>query len=321
MESYIFKTSCDTLGLFQKSGGSCSIYLGKDFFPVTESVSWDEWIDYCGEASSRPLPQSTLNDPISSAVSFFVWKYGDRVSPDIVDMKKSVLPAGDYYIRTNWNSFGLFETVRRHHSTIDEIRSYNNLTSALSDIFNVVEPDVRNREVYGHRIRELLTISCSEVEYLFLQVLKDNGYFSPRYSTNDYVKILPLLKLNEYRAELYMHPAMGTFSPFKDWNAQKPTESLSWYSSYNAAKHDRGGNFHQATLGAVINAISAVHILLEAQYGHRLFESPLYSTYESCFQTVERPTWDCCEMVSPYINESQELVWNNARKYFDDSPV
>lgn len=321
MESYVFRTSCGALGYFQKSENTCHIYLEDEFFPTNQSFDWSEWAQYGTEAHTQSLPKTTLNDPISSAISYFIWHCRGETSPDVVELGKSILPAGDYFKRTNRDGARLFEKIRRHHSTIDEVRSYNNLASAMTDIFNVVEPDQKNKDVYGHRIRELLTIACTEVEYLFLQILKDNGYTSPRYSTNDYVKALPILKLPEYSAELKMHPSMGVFSPFQDWSASKPTESLSWYSSYNAAKHDRGGNFHKATLGAMINAIAAVHILLEAQYGKNLFENPLHSDYESCFQTINRPIWGCNEMASPLIEHAEKITWHNAREFFIINPV
>jgi len=321
MESYIFRTSCETLGYFQKSGNACHLYLENEFFPINQSFDWNEWAQYDTEAQTQSLPKTTLNDPISSAISYFIWQCHGETSPDVVELGESILPAGDYFKRINRHGARLFEKIRRQHSTIDEVRSYNNLASAMADIFNVIEPDQKNKDAYGHKIRELLTIACTEVEYLFLQILKDNGYTSPRYSTNDYVKILPTLKLAEYSAELKMHPSMGIFSPFQNWNSGKPTESLSWYSSYNAAKHDRGGNFHKATLEAMINAIAAVHILLEAQYGKNLFESPLHSDYESCFQTIKYAKWGCDEMTSPLIELTEKISWNNAREFFIINPV
>lgn len=321
MESYVFKTSCGTIGFFQKNEDVCRLYLDEEFWPKNNLFSWENWIQYSTGEYAASLPKTTLTDPVSRAVSYFVWQCGGETSPDIVELEKSILPPGIRYKRMNRGSPYLFETIRREHATIDEVRSFYNLVSAMSDVFNVIEPDKINERAYGHRTRELLTIACTEVEYLLLQILKDNGYTSCRFSTNDYVKTLPALKLNEYVVELKMHPSMGTFSPFSDWTSEKPTESLAWYSSYNAAKHDRGGNFHRATLGATINAIAAIHILLEAQYGQRLFEKPLYSEYESCFQTKKYPTWGSGEIFSPLIENDEKISWLDTRNFFTASLV
>lgn len=316
MDSYVFKTACGTTGFFQKEENICRVYLDHKYWPVQQSFQWSDWERYRAGPYANRLPKSTLTDPISKAISYFVSHAHCQTSPNIVELNTSILPAGNYYKRINRNSPGLYDLYRRNHLTIDEVRSFNNLTESMNNIFNVIEPDTINNKAYGHKIRELLTIACTEVEYLLLQILKDNGYSSKRFSTNDYVKILSVLKLNDYSVELKMHPSMGSFSPFKDWEQNNPTQSLSWYSAYNSAKHDRGGNFHCATLEATINAIAAVHILLEAQYGSQLFDKPMSSDYESCFQTIREPIWHCNEIFSPIIDESEKIVWKSSNEYF-----
>jgi hypothetical protein len=320
MDSYVFKTSNGATGCFQKNDDVCYLYLDTTFWQVNKSFNWDSWVQHSAKYA-HTLPETVLTDPVSKAVSYFIWQcHNEEVNPNIVELEKSIFQPGIYCKRINRNSAGLFEVCRRGHSTIDEVRSYNNLMSSLNAIFNVIEPDKINENVYGHRIRETLTIACTEVEYLLLQILKNNGYDSRRYTTNDYVKVLPVLKLNEYSVELKMHPSMGIFSPFSDWTASTPTDSLIWYASYNAAKHDRGGNFHKATLGATINAIAAVHILLEAQYGAKLFES-FYSDYESCFQTRKCPTWTAGEIFAPLIEENEKISWTGTCDFFTQHNV
>ncbi len=277
MDSYVFKTSCGITGYFQKDENICRIYLEQKFWPVNKTFMWSEWKEYSTRTCADNMPETTLSDPISKGISYFVWRANSETNPNIVELKASAYPAGKYCKRINRNSPRLYNLSKR----------------------------------------ELLTIACTEVEYLLLQILKDNGYQSNRFSTNDYVKVLPVLKLNEYRVELKMHPSMGCFSPFEEWDANNPTQSLSWYSAYNSAKHDRGGNFHFATLGATINAISAVHILLEAQYGSKLFDKPMNSDYESCFQTINEPTWGCNEVFFPLIEENEKISWVSSVEYFE----
>lgn len=317
MDSYVFKTSCGTTGYFQKDEDICRIYLEQKFWPVNETFRWNAWEEYSTGPYADRMPETTLSDPISKGISYFVWHTNGETSPNIVELSASKYPAGRYCKRINRNSPKLYDFSRREHSTIDEVRSFNNLTDSMNSIFNVIEPDTINEKAYGHKIRELLTIACTEVEYLLLQILKDNGCQSNRFSTNDYVKALPVLKLNEYSVELKMHPSMGSFSPFEAWDASNPTQSLSWYFAYNSAKHDRGGNFHFATLGATINAIAAVHILLEAQHGSKLFDKPMNSDYESCFQTINEPTWDCSEVFFPLIEENEKISWVSSVEYFE----
>jgi hypothetical protein len=316
MDSYVFKTSCGTVGYFQRDENVCCVYLERQFWPVNKTFRWSDWEEYSTGPYVDKMPKTTLSDHLSKGISYFVWLTHSGINPNIVDLKASAYPAGQYCERINRNSPGLYDFYRGNPSIIDEVRSFNNLTDSMHRIFNVVEPHKINEKAYGHKIRELLTIACTEVEYLLLHIMKNNGYQSSRFSTNDYVRVLPVLKLDEYKVELKMHPSMGCFSPFEEWDASNPTQSLNWYSAYNSAKHDRGGNFHCATLGATINAIAAVHILLEAQYSSRLFNKPMNSDYESCFQTINEPLWGCDEVFFPLINEEETLSWVSRIEYF-----
>lgn len=316
MESFVFKTACGTMGVFQRSGETCYVCLVKEFWPDIRRFNWSEYEVFIQNGRGS-LPQKSLACEESRYICYFVWHCHGNVNPDIVELSKSWLPTGVYCKRINRGSVKLFELTIRDHSTIDEVRSYNNLVDSLNEIFKVIEPDKANKDTYGHRIREILTIACAEVEYLFLQILKDNGYIVERYTTKDFIKLSPVLKLEEYSVELKMHPGMGVFEPFKGWHSENPTKSLPWYDSYNAAKHDRGGNFSRASLGAAINAIAAVHILLEAQYGKDLFNKPLYSEYESCFHTKKHPEWEVGQVFAPKFEGEEDAKWLSSCQYFD----
>lgn len=52
-----------------------------------------------------------------------------------------------------------------------------------------------------------------------------------------------------------------TVQPFKDWDAAKPAESLSWWKAFTDIKHDRFGNKEQANQENVLNALAALYLL------------------------------------------------------------
>jgi len=317
MESYAFRTKYDELGFFQKNDDDCILYLHDQYFPKQKQIKWSKWDKYRIDYPDT-IPPTTTNDLIGKAVSFFLWSENFNVIPDIVEFAKTP-KAGSFHPRTNRGSAGLFSKLARGASVIDEVRSYYNIVEAMEELFKVIEPDVKNINVFGHRIREVLTIACTEVEYLLLQYLKENNFPPPhkdRYNTSHYVKVLDAIGLNKFEVSLKMHPAMGVFSPFKAWSKDKPTESLAWYSAYNATKHDRGGNFYKATLGALVNAVSAIHILLEAQYGSQLFDKPMQSQFESCFFTRERCKWSLSEIHVPILNYDDSFTWEQKTGYF-----
>jgi hypothetical protein len=316
MQTYIFKTACDSVGYFQKHGGDCKLYVSSDYFPICESKDWSRW-ERSQESGKENAPDSSHEDPLSKAVSYFLWPHCESVSPDIVEFHQSNYRPGTFFPRINRDSSNLYLHQISSSSFIDEVRAFYNIIDTMEDFFKVVEPTKENINTFGHRIREVLTVACTEVEYLFLQALKANGYQEKKqYKTSDFVSLLKVYKLAEYEVALKMHPKLGRITPFALWDKEKPTQSLWWYSAYNASKHDRGGSFDQASIEAMVSAIAAIHILLEAQYGSKIFDKPLHSHYESCFHTRKAPTWRVVDMLAPYINEKHNIVWDCESEYF-----
>ena len=181
------------------------------------------------------------------------------------------------------------------HDAVAMSASLNQLTILvrnLEDIFRSVEPSLANLQVYGHLIRNTLLLAAMEFENECKGVLRANGYVpgsnNARWTTVDFVKVLAPLRLREYAVDLAFYPAIPRRNPFHNWNAQAPTQSLSWYDAYNAVKHDREHEFHRATLEAAIDAVTACAIMLAAQY--RLIWN-WKDQVGGFFNFVESPNW------------------------------
>ena len=158
----------------------------------------------------------------------------------------------------------------------------------LTTIFRTVEPEASNLNVYGHEIRNLLVISCTEVESHWKAILRENNQLPSRASTRDYVKLLTPLKLDEYSISLPLYPGIPVISPFSKWNNTNPTQSLDWYDAYNKTKHDRETDFNQATLLNTITAITACAIMVLAQFGKRNSWDDYLGEF---FQLHQIPKW------------------------------
>jgi hypothetical protein len=161
------------------------------------------------------------------------------------------------------------------------------LKQQLEGIFRTVHPVERNFLAYGHDIRNLLILAATEVEAHWKGVLKANN--SSGSSTNDYVKLLPAMKLDEYALRLPYYPWLGPVMPFKNWDRSRSTQSLEWYDAYNAVKHNREEEFERGTLIHTIEAVCACAIMTFAQFGYTGY------TYReeiaSFFQLETAPTW------------------------------
>ena len=147
------------------------------------------------------------------------------------------------------------------------------LTNDLLEIFEFIEPG--QGDVYGHRTRNFLITACTEFEKQCSVILRKNGYQlnissngqDRGWKTQDYLKIKTPCKLDEYEFELRKYRDMGVYKPFSGWDSSGPTRTLDWYNAYNKVKHNRDGEFDEATLDRCINAYVACDIMHRVQYG------------------------------------------------------
>lgn len=155
------------------------------------------------------------------------------------------------------------------------------LLKKLLIIFETIEPTSSNLECFGLEVRNLLLLACMEVETNLIGILKANDYVSPRgdrMNTQDYVKLLEPLQLYRYSIKFEFYPDLKTYKPFETWDSNSPTKSIPWYDAYNKTKHNREQELSSASLLHTIESISALLILIYAQFGpyHEFWrESPL----------------------------------------------
>lgn len=140
------------------------------------------------------------------------------------------------------------------------------LVDELNSVFKTIAPQKANLQVYGHDIRNIIILACTEIDAMMMRVLKKNGIKEQGhfYNMKDYIKLSKPLRLQEYSINFTRYFDLSNFSPYSDWN-----DSLVWYDAYNKIKHDREVNFSMATLENAINSISAFAIMLIAQFGYR----------------------------------------------------
>lgn len=179
----------------------------------------------------------------------------------------------------------------------------------LERICETIHPCEGTFTAFGHDIRNLLILACTEVEAHWRSVLVANGVDEPRFTTADYVKLAEPMRLGEYAISLPYYPWLDPLRPFENWDAAgKPTKDLEWYDAYNAVKHNRVDNFDQAKLIYVFQAVSACAIMLCAQFGKR--EAFRWRTeFGYFFQFAAVPKFDPSEAyIGPY--EGSASVWS-----------
>ncbi|MFS8044031.1 hypothetical protein ACI7CM_22920 [Xanthobacter sp. AM33] len=185
------------------------------------------------------------------------------------------------------------------------------LMRRLEAICQTVHPESETFGTYGHEIRNLLILAAMEVEAHWRGVLVANGRQRDRYSTNDYVRLLPVMQLNEYSVAFPNFPWLSPIQPFSGWTQESPTRSLTWYDAYNRVKHDREGDFSSARLDHAFAAVTACVIMLAAQWTPSIGLGGR-SDLSSFFRFVEMPSWAPRESYTQ-SQPSAETAWTQIR--------
>lgn len=172
------------------------------------------------------------------------------------------------------------------------------LIQQLQEICRVVHPTDQNLNAYGHEIRNLLIIACTEVEAQWKSILLANG--AQANNRRDYVKLSSAMKLKEYRVSLPWFPWLDPIAPFERWvpTPNRVKQHLPWYDAYNAVKHDREQNFAEAKLRYAIEALTACFVMLCAQYGLDFVRTG-EEARDVFFRLVNRPFWEPAELYVP----------------------
>lgn len=156
--------------------------------------------------------------------------------------------------------------IRFSNNLFEQKRVVQLLEEELKEIFKYIEPNVNNYNVYSLKIYELFMKASIEFENICKTILNDNKYSKNSDNLNiiDYKKLNTIMCLSKYSCTMVYMPR-DIFRPFEDWDNQ---DGLNWYRDYNSVKHNRTSEFSKANLKNLILSISALVILMNAQYGN-----------------------------------------------------
>src|SRR5262249_42704776 len=218
------------------------------------------------------------------------------------------LGAGEYFPRMARPLYGVAQSAgyRSGHSYSpssnadrDELAAFQGqlaaLTTQLERITRTVHPTERNYRTFGHEIRNVLILACTEVEAQWRGILLANGMSKERFATNDYVRLCEAMRLNEYEVGFFDYPWIVPIRPFEQWRTDAPARTIGWYDAYNQVKHDRANSFSRATLQSALEAVSACAIMQCAAFGM----IGLGRNAQFFFDIQKQPEWPFSEYYLP----------------------
>ena len=318
---YVAVTGHNEFCAFSRIGDEIHVYLPDDFRHRHIVIDINEWL-YQAATYHKPNDLHLYNDVVNAVWQKLSFRH-PLIKKEVEILKTEI---GKFYPRI-WR--GLYMPNRmfcynpiNSRSTYGSIYIRSNVAATglyeyFQDISKYVEPLTANINVFGNKIRELLILTCTEVETNLRAILDENcGKKGSRYTTKDYIKLKKPLRLDDWSVELRDYPELGVFSPFKSWQITDPTKSLSWYEGYNAVKHHREVEFAQASLRNVINALAAVHVLQAAQWGPEIYDR-MFGNLRSPFMVTQIPTFALGDLYVPTLDDHESL---EPTRFFDRHP-
>ena len=206
--------------------------------------------------------------------------------------------------------------ITNHQEYSNQLRQLEIILDDIEEVFKVVAPHSKQFSVYGHAIRNIIILACTELDARMQSILVSNGVQSigKHFEMLDYYKLKDSLKLDEYELSFYRYGDLGTFSPFSTWESD---EQLKWYKAYNQIKHNREKHFTEAKLFNAINAIMAYAIILIAQYGYR---NDLWSeTVGKVIHIDKEPTWKLEDLYIKNLNGQSPVPYSFKEKSETDN--
>ncbi len=164
-----------------------------------------------------------------------------------------------YYYEDSFQALNVSDTEMRLSEQALRI-----LIEKLDELLLYIEPDANGLNSHSHKTRELLILASTEVEN-YWKYYMDISSAVPQngrtFTTNDYVRLLPKLHLDEFEFNLKSYPHLPAINPFLGWSNSQPSQSLTWYDAYNKTKHDRDSHFDKSTLSNAISSVIACLVL------------------------------------------------------------
>jgi len=184
----------------------------------------------------------------------------------------------------------------------DGVSQLSLIMEKLKDVCKTVEPNVDNFSSYGHELRNLLLLACTEVEAQLRGIYKANSASNAEYlQMKDYHRLNQFLRLNEFVISFGLYPWLPPFCPFKNWINTGKDSIMDWYTAYNLVKHDREEQFANASLLNVLNAVCATAILINAQYGQNPFS--WRELIGGFFEIKSQPEWGLYDLYLPPLKD------------------
>ena len=143
---------------------------------------------------------------------------------------------------------------------------YLHLEKQFMETIDYVELNVNNYKAFSDAYALLMQAIGAELDTVFKVYCGYN--LSDRKTIADYEKAITLedgqpnpFDYSIRDQEIWVSDYGIRLQPFKDWDANKPAESLDWWKAFTNLKHDRYSNRDKGNQGNAIDILAALFLL------------------------------------------------------------
>lgn len=137
----------------------------------------------------------------------------------------------------------------------------------VENVSRYIEFAPGNFATYSIELAKLLISISSEVDVVMKELCNEVDNSKPKNNINDYVNIVTKLIPGFKKEKAYINKFELEFQPWLGWEINNSPE---WWKSYNNIKHHRVDFYHEANLGNVLNALSALLITNTYYFRYKL---------------------------------------------------
>jgi hypothetical protein len=168
-ETYVAKSLQGRIVAFTRCTDEVCIYLPDDMYEKIGSITHEQWAEQKQSYINRDDGNLDLYDDTVNAA----WQRLSINTIDRASARKIKLLLGEYFPRI-WR--GVYDVHNHYYyNSINARKMYggsfigsnvaaSNIFDAVESLFRFVEPTKENLSAYGHKIREALILTCTEVE-------------------------------------------------------------------------------------------------------------------------------------------------------------
>ena len=130
-----------------------------------------------------------------------------NLTEDFQDTSQNETSFAEYYKDLPINNFQEYS---------NQLRQLEIILDDMAEVFKVVAPHYQQRSVYGHAIRNIIILACTELDARMQNILANNGVNPNRkyFEMKDYFKLNAPLKLDEYELSFNRYGDLRTFFAF-----------------------------------------------------------------------------------------------------------